>query len=206
MRTAKIHFEQNIERVKHLGAIYKSINNQTTSILDISDILRAQYVMLVSALDHFIHEVVRIGMIETYNNSRKPTKTFKEFILSIPEEILFKKAIMEVKNNQWLDYQIRHRNGFKSFQRADKIGEAILLIKDIKLWDEIEDILGTDSKILKKKLNLIVERRNQIAHEADIEPTYQTLRNIESRDINDSIEFIENLVRAIYQICELPSH
>jgi hypothetical protein len=48
MQSAKVHFEQNIIRVKNLGAIYASINLQTTPILDLSDILRAQYVMLVS--------------------------------------------------------------------------------------------------------------------------------------------------------------
>ena len=91
MKSAKIHFEQNIVRVKNLGAIYKSVNSQTTQILDLSDILRAQYVMLVSALDHFIHE----NNIEPY------------------------------KDNIWLDYQIRYKNSFKSFQQANKIEEAL---------------------------------------------------------------------------------
>jgi len=198
MKSAKIHFEKNIIRVKNLGAIYQSINSNTTQILDLSDILRAQYVMLVSALDHFIHEIIRIGMIEIYNNKREPTKEFKTFILTLDEKILFKKAIMEDKNDTWLEYQIRVRNGFKSFQQADKIKEAMLLIIDKDIWNELSSVLNQDSKILKNRLNLIVDRRNQIAHEADIEPIYHELREIDIEDINNSILFIESIVKTIY--------
>ena len=154
--------------------------------------------MLVSALDHFIHEIIRIGMIEIYNNKREPTKEFKTFILTLDEKILFKKAIMEDKNDTWLEYQIRVRNGFKSFQQADKIKEAMLLIIDKDIWNELSSVLNQDSKILKNRLNLIVDRRNQIAHEADIEPIYHELREIDIEDINNSILFIESIVKTIY--------
>ncbi len=200
MKSAKRHFEQNIIRVKELGNIYKAITSQTANILDLSDILRAEYVMLISALDHFIHEIVRIGMIEIYNNKRKPTKEFKEFILNLDKKILFEKAIMEEKNNEWLDYQIRYKNGFKSFQQADKIEEAILIILEIDFWKELSKELNQNKRDLKYRLNLIVERRNQIAHEADIEPTYQNLREIKLEDIENSIKFIEDLVNATYEI------
>ncbi len=202
MKSAKKHFEQNIERVKNLGNIYKTINLQTTRVLDLSDILRAQYVLLVSALDHFVHEIVRLGMIEIYNEKRKVTKEFKAFILSIDKDVLFKKAIMEQKDDIWLDYQIRHKNGFKSFQQADKLKEAMLLIIDTDIWEQVAQILNEDIKSLKNRLNLIIDRRNQIAHEADIEPTYQELRDIHIDDINDSIKYIENLVTTIFEICK----
>lgn len=196
MTSAKIHFEQNILRVKNLGLIYQNIQTQTTENLD--DILRAQYVMLVSALDHFIHEIVRLGMIETYNNNRTPTKSFKDFILNSDKNILFQKAIMEEKNSGWLNGQIRHRNGFKSFQEADKIKEALLLILDKDIWEEVSEILDTD---IKRKLNLIIDRRNQISHEADIEPINQELREIREDDIIYSIDLIESLVNTIFEVC-----
>jgi len=203
MKSAKQHFQNNIIRVKNLGAIYKAINSQITNILDLSDILRAQYVMLISSLDHFIHEVVRIGMLEIYNQKRKPTKAFKEFIFSLDKKILFEKAIMQEKNDEWLNWQIRYRNGFKSFQQANKIEEAMLLIDEESIWKSISLITNQNYKDLKNKLDLIVNRRNQIAHEADIEPIYKELRDIYIEDIENSIEFIEFLVEKIYQISEL---
>jgi len=213
MQSAKVHFEQNIIRVKNLGAIYGSINLQTTAILDLSDILRAQYVMLVSALDYFIHEIIRIGMLETYKNKRKATKEFKAFMLSLSKDILFDKAIMveiinpktdnleAYKDIDWLNHQIRYRNGFKSFQEADKIKEAMLLIIDTDIWEEVANNLEDDVRQIKRKLNLIIDRRNQISHEADIEPTYQELRTIYVEDVKDSIIFIESLVEVIFNFC-----
>jgi len=201
MQSAKVHFEQNIIRVKNLGTIYESINLQTTPSLDLSDILRAQYVMLVSALDHFIHELVRFGMIEIYNKNRKATKKFQEFIFSTKKDILFKKAIMEEKSDVWLNHQIRYRNGFKSFQEADKIQEAMFLIIDTDIWKEVADNLDNDINQIKRRLNLIIDRRNQISHEADIEPTYQELRTIYIDDVQDSILFIESLVEVIFNFC-----
>ncbi|MFZ2969084.1 MAG: HEPN domain-containing protein [Sulfuricurvum sp.] len=200
METAKIHFEQNIVRVKNLGKLHQAIADKSINELDSSDILRAQYVMLVSALDHFIHEIVRIGILEIYNTKRKPTEEFKKFIFATDENVLLKKAILEDKNNTWLDHQVRHRNGFKSFQQADKIEEAILLIDRRNLWSELTLLLKEDKEDLKKQLNLIVERRNQIAHEADIEPTYKELREIKTEDVEDSIAFIEKIVNSITQI------
>ena len=201
MQSAKVHFEQNIIRVKNLGAIYGSINLQATAILDLSDILRAQYVMLVSALDYFIHELVRFGMIEIYNGNRRVTKEFKEFIFSTDKNTLFQKAIMEEKSDVWLNHQIRYRNGFKSFQEADKIKEAMLLIIDTDIWEEVANNLEGDIRQIKRKLNLIIDRRNQISHEADIEPTYQELRTIYVEDVKDSIVFIESLVEVIFNFC-----
>ncbi len=199
MKNVKLHFEQNIIRVKNLGLIYNTIG--TSSTLDLSDILRAQYVMLVSALDHFIHELVKFGMLEIYNGNRKVTKKFKQFILSTDKDILFQKAIMEEKNDVWIDYQIRHRNGFKSFQEAEKIKEAISLIIDTNIWEEITTNSESGFQQIKRKLNLIIDRRNQISHEADIEPTYQELRTIYIDDVKDSILFIESLINRIYNFC-----
>jgi len=60
MQTVINQFRTNISRVRNLGSIFGALNSQTTSVLDLSDILRAELVLAVSALDHFIHELVRL--------------------------------------------------------------------------------------------------------------------------------------------------
>lgn len=219
MKTAKIHFEQNLIRIKSLGQLYKVISSSEIDDLEPTDILRAQYVMLVSALDHFIHEIIRLGMLEIYKNERTYTKDFQEFILALDKNILFKNAVMEEKNPHWLDYQIRRLNGYKSFQQAEKISEAIKLIlkTDVVIrdkidknktkqkncfWNNVANLMKrlNEEESIIKQLNFIIERRNQIAHEADIEPTYGELREMKEIDIEESITFIENIVQAIYLV------
>ena len=53
-RQAKIEqFRENIERVQALGGLHQAFGTVTTAAIDLTDLLRAQIVMLVSALDHY---------------------------------------------------------------------------------------------------------------------------------------------------------
>jgi len=101
----------------------------------------------------------------------------------------------------WLETEIRTNLGYRSFQQADKIAEAIHLISDVKLWGEVAQRLSQDAENVKGQLKLIVNRRNQIAHEADLDPTVPGNRwPIDAPLVNDSINFIEQVVESIHGI------
>ncbi len=69
MNRAIDQFNINIETVKHLGVIYSAFENHLTPAVDLSDILRSEIVLAVSALDCFIHDLVRIGMSKIFERS-----------------------------------------------------------------------------------------------------------------------------------------
>jgi cell fate (sporulation/competence/biofilm development) regulator YmcA (YheA/YmcA/DUF963 family) len=102
----------------------------------------------------------------------------------------------------WLEDEIRERLSYQSFQQADKIAEAFRYISDQKLWDEIAIKMGRSPKEVKQQLNFIVDRRNKIAHEADIDPTYGTGNRWEIDDslVSEAVDFIEQLVESIHQV------
>ena len=90
------------------------------------------------------------------------------------------------------------------FSTPDKITEAIHLISNVKLWDEIGKKMGKNASDVKTQLNLIIDRRNCIAHEADIDPSYPDSRwPIDESIVDESIDFIENVAESIYVICKL---
>lgn len=101
----------------------------------------------------------------------------------------------------WLEDEIRERLGYQSFQQPDKIADAIRLISDEKLWDEVSTKLGKDTKDVKQQLSAIVDRRNKIAHEADIDPTFGigSRWNIDEVLVNDAVDFIEQVIESIHQ-------
>ncbi len=198
MRSALDQFQTNIERVRNLGAIYKVLNAQTTEILDLSDLLRAEFVMAVSALDQYIHEIVRLGMLEAYHGERTHAQASLRFKITL-ESVL--QGISIPTSDNWLDDQIKLRHAYQSFQHPDKIADAVRLISDIQLWNEVASHLGMPAQDVKQKLNLIVNRRNQIAHEADIDPSFPGQRwPIDEILADDAIDFIEQLVNTIYLI------
>lgn len=83
MKAAIDRFRINIRYVRNLSAIHKALTAQTTSALDLSDILRSELVLSVSALDKYIHDIVRIGMLEEYQSIRPKTKNFLQSSISM---------------------------------------------------------------------------------------------------------------------------
>jgi len=199
MKSAIDQFRENIVRVRSLGAIHGAIKAQTTIALDLSDILRAQLVLAASALDHYVHEVVRLGMLEIHAGHRNSTPAFLKFPITMENVHQTMTTPISV---DWLETAIRTRNGWQSFQQPDNISNAIRLISDIRLWDEVALSLGAESSsLVKEQLKLIVERRNKIAHEADIDPTFPGKRwPIDEKLVNDATDFIEQIVETIHRL------
>jgi hypothetical protein len=107
-----------------------------------------------------------------------------------------------LNSTSWLESEIRERLGYQSFQQADKVADAIRYISDKKLWDEVSTKIAKPAKDMKQELNSIVDRRNKIAHEADIDPTFNIggRWNIDEVMVGDAVNFIETLVESIHQV------
>jgi hypothetical protein len=105
-------------------------------------------------------------------------------------------------NTAWLEDEIRESLGYQSFQQPDKIADAIRLISDKKLWEEVATRMNKEAEYIKQQLNAIVYRRNKIAHEADIDPTYNLgyLFPIDELLVSDAVTFLEQVVENIHQI------
>jgi len=110
--------------------------------------------------------------------------------------------VNRLNNTSWLESEIRERLGYQSFQQADKIADAIRYISDKKLWDELAVRMTTTAQDVKQQLNSIVDRRNKIAHEADINPAFGIAErwNINDILVGDAVDFIEILVESIHQV------
>lgn len=198
MKAAFERFRRNLSYVRHLGAIHNALEAQTTAVLDLSDILRAQLVMAVSALDHYVHEVVRLGMLEIYRGCRRKTPGYLQFSVTLQS---VGEVLSVVGSDEWLDGEIRLRHGWQSFQKAERIADAIRLISDKPLWEEVAHHLGNTSQNVKQRLNLIVDRRNKIAHEADIDPTFPDSRwPIDAALVTQAVDFLEQVAESIYRI------
>jgi hypothetical protein len=198
MKEAIDEFRVNMGRVRNLGAIYQTLRNQMTPIVDLSDILRAELVLAVSAFDHYIHALTRIGMIEVYRGHRPQTPAFLRFAVSL-ENIL--QGMADPQNINWLNHEIQTRHGWQSFQQPDKVADAIRHISQVRLWEEVASQLGRTAQDVKQQLNLIVDRRNKIAHEADRNPEYPVNRwPIDEEMVDTSIRFIEDIAETIFTI------
>ena len=192
-------FRDDIERVQTLGALYDTFSQQITSALDLTDLLRSQIVMAVSALDHYIHETTRVGMLEVYDGKRPQTSAFLRF--QIKMEATLQGIAATPGDNRWLDEEIRRNHGHLPFQHPDKIADAIRLFSTCRLWDSVALELNLKVEDVKNQLQLILGRRNQIVHESDLDPSSPGNRwGISSSDSVKAINFIQELGETIYVV------
>ena len=199
MREAIERFRANLTRTRTLGSIVAALSSRTTA--DLADVLRAELVLSVSALDHYVHEVVRLGMLESYRGERPRTTQFQGFQISLGRA-LDALALSGSADDNWINDEIRARHSFRSFQTPNNIASAIRLISDVALWSRVAQRMGTPADDLTERLRAIIDRRNKIAHEADMSPPpHEDDRlEIDRRMVSDAVDFLEQLVEAIHEI------
>ncbi len=209
-------FRENIIRVRNLDGLHTALDNTltadvdltdilraqivwtTTTLVDLTDILRAQIVMIVSTLDHYIHEITRVGMLEVYKGERPQTDAFLRFKENVESAL---KEAPNASQSEWFDSEIRKRHGHRSFQRPDNIAKAVRLFSSCKLWQDVAEQLNLDAENVKNELIAIIDRRNKIAHEADLDPSYPDIITrwpISPEDVASTLDFIEKVCEAIH--------
>lgn len=194
MQSALEGFNASSERVRGLGGLHSALHSLTTPAIDSSDLLRAQIVLTVSALDYFVHEIVVLGMLETFQGVRSPTVAFNRQRVS-------GHLLLGARSAATFETDVRERHSVLSFQQPEKVADAVRLISEKPLWAEVSRMLGRTEQSVKAELKLIVERRNKIAHEADIDPSYPGARwPIVPQDTATALVFTEQVVDAIFKV------
>lgn len=194
MHQAFSNFQEGIKRAREIGGLHAAVKALTTQAIDPSDLLRAQVVMAVSILDFFIHEITLLGMIEILKGTRPATEAFKKYRISAK---IFTTNLTNMV--QFFEEDIREKHSYLSFQQPEKIADAIRLISEKSLWKSVSLQLSRSENDIKTELKLITERRNKIAHEADLDPSFPGTRwPIQPHDCDKLINFIEEIGGAIY--------
>jgi RiboL-PSP-HEPN len=193
-------------RCDHLSTIHSYVSTSTTSALNADELLRSEWVARVSALDLFVHELVTQRMLSIFDGSietlplkysafKLPLKTVERLISPAPGT--FSRGIFEL--------EVRSQLSKDTFQMPEAIADAVRCCSGVELWNEIALELDANvstknerAKGLKRQLALIIERRNKIAHEGDIEPSFLRSSNPITRDQLESVStFIRKIVESI---------
>lgn len=183
---------------------------------DLTDLLRSELVNIVSAMDRFIHEVVRIGIINTYLGISSQTDKCKTIPVSFATmnkvlecRLIEKPTCNEEIADYWINKEIVSILKTMSFQKISKIKDALSYIWDVSY--KIPAIISkmqyvfpgtTDNekqRYLEEKIDLIVSRRNQIVHEADYDISTLSKQAIDIDWLDDTILFIKEFTYSIYE-------
>jgi hypothetical protein len=200
MRSALNVFDALMKQTKVSDGLYQYFKTQAVP-LDLSDLLRWQWVLAVSSLDKYVHDVVRIGMVEEFKGIRPPTPKFQDFKINMKKyDAINCSSSPDVE----FENEIMRQHSFLAFQLPDKISDALSFIWDEKnKWDIIVQNMTTiiSPNDAKTKLKNIVTRRNQIVHEGDCLTTIFPLEQqpVRFEDVQDVLNFVKEIAGAIYK-------
>lgn len=190
-------FLKLVEDTKNVKTVYEYIENTMKAPIDASDLLRWQWVQCISAFDKFIHDVVKVGMIEIFQGNRPTTPKYNSFQVDIQtysnmnSSPLMASTIFEQK--------IILKHSFLAFQDPSKVADALSYIwSDNDKWSTISSMVGMNRNDCVTFLKNAVIRRNQIVHEGDYTDLLSKRQDIYEQDIIDVREFVLKVGRAIY--------
>jgi hypothetical protein len=190
MMTAKNIFDNNVKSINELGALYDYFCPQLPAI-DLTELLRAQYVMIVSALDYYIHNRVREGLLNIFYDDSKDTPGINIPLRTM--KILLHETNRDVQK-RILDAEVKNILSKDTYQSSRNIEGALGLIEIKKIWSKIAKNANYSTDDITKRLNLIVMRRNKIAHESDINSITGDKELIDKKTVSETIDFIQMLI------------
>lgn len=179
--------------------LYRALKGLDGQAVDPADVLRWQWTQSVSALDKLVHDLVRIGMMETFLGKRVPTTKYGTFAMTL-NNFLQIAAASSGGRVSIFEHIVLERHSHNSFQDPDKISDALSLIWDEQhKWQVLAGDLSLSQEDARSKLKSIVERRNQIVHEGDFLSQNLSRQVINQRDVRDVVTFVRKLGNAIFK-------
>lgn len=194
MTAAKLKFDDHFSECGDALAIYKHLK---ASGYEASFGLRFIWIAAVSALDHYITElIIEIGTQKFDSGAPQCDKMLNE-------TTSFQSATSFVGMNS-VDSILHFRNcisvaiRYRSFQSAKNIADGLSFIwPETSKWDRLGAVLGISASVARSRLNAIVERRNLIAHNADFDDAAGVRMTADETDSEVVISYIPQLVEAI---------
>jgi hypothetical protein len=164
-------FEHALQRSSQMISLYDALMALRPRDPANDDALRSAYIQAVSSFDFFAHELALVEAVYRFANCIRTRN------ISLPMEIVTI-SDLEVRINEATNY-IRSVNSYKAFVDPNKLAE-MLSCYCLEPWNAIfrefsnlnPDSEFKDSGELKALLKNVWKRRNQIAHEADVNPTF----------------------------------
>mgnify|MGYP000001550881 CR=1 FL=1 len=171
------YFNSVWARADLFAALHGYMSSGTTAALNPDELLRAEWVMRVSALDLYVHELIAEKLLEIFNGVRPVCPGFQKLQISSQTMLTLISHTSGRAGGAVFDLEIRDKLSRVTYQYPDDIADGIRLVSPIELWNTVAAHQGavggaikTEAANLKISLKQIVGRRNKIVHEGDLQP------------------------------------
>ncbi|MEU3228613.1 hypothetical protein [Nocardiopsis alba] len=170
-------FESNLSYARNMvtgGRALEGLRGLAVNYGDLAaahpeDLYRAAWSQAVSALDHWLHQEVLEHAVALVRSPERPLPD-RLAKLKMPFSTVEQMADNSVDSvfAEFIEEEIRR----DTYQRSKGIGEGLRLITHLnaqQIWERIAEGLGTNAAAARDRQDKIVDRRNRIAHQADLD-------------------------------------
>jgi len=178
--TPRVLFEGLWQRGDALATLYESLVSIGVPQARADELLRAEWVARLAALDLYVHELVAGRMVSQFEGQLPAAAGFSKFKVSAETLRRVASAQTAAERTAAFDLDVRAQLALVTFQMPDKIADGVRFTSDVRLWEAVASNQNPTApkgqikqlqKDLKTTLSAIVERRNKIAHEGDLKPS-----------------------------------
>lgn len=193
-------YKPNSKTIKELNDIHKAVTLHLPLLTEpAEEILRAQLVHIVSAFDCYMHDCVRICLMEIFCGTRS-NENKGAFHLSFESLVTVEKGQTKLEKQHLLESIIVKKISEDSYHSPKGVEYALSLIGIKRVWKLLSTKLNIDPYEIRMQLALIVDRRNKIVHEADYNSVTGSKTPINSKHVESVIDFIDKCVIALDDI------
>lgn len=194
MTVAKNKFDSHISQCAEAITIYEFLEGHGYNA-DFG--LRFVWVASVSALDHYVTELVVEKATEHFSNGVElSAKLSSEGVplasLQKMQAVSAAQAVVEFRTI------VSNAVRFRTFQKADDVVDGLAYVWNEKhKWVKIAGSIGVPAQNAKRKLNGICTRRDLIVHNADYNEVTGELAPCIHSDAEEVITYVSKIVAAI---------
>ena len=136
----------------------------------LNELLRAATVSIVAAFDRYCHELIAAKVVKALSagNVSGPLLKFRIPVVEARKAILHAKKPKSRPMNL-IRESVRSVLHEDTFQRPDAVARGLKMIGIEKLWTQCGAALGCDGSHVTRTLDRIIDHRNRIVHEGDIQ-------------------------------------
>jgi hypothetical protein len=161
--------------------------------------LRFVWVASVSALDHYITELIIEKSTEHFSNGSSLSQKLSNEGVPI-SSLMTMHALPAFQTQAVVEFRSIVSNSvrFRTFQKAEGVADGLAYIWNEKhKWDKIAAFINMPTKDAKRKLNGICTRRDLIVHNADYNEATGDLTPCIRTDAQEVVDYVGRVVDAI---------
>ncbi|WP_052358052.1 hypothetical protein [Nocardiopsis alba] len=197
-------FESNLSYARNMvtgGRALEGLRGLAVNYGDLAaarpeDLYRAAWSQAVSALDHWLHQEVLEHAVALVRSPERPLPD-RLAKLKMPFSTVEQMADNSVDSvfAEFIEEEIRR----DTYQRSKGIGEGLRLVAHLnaqQIWERIAEGLGTNAAAARDRQDKIVDRRNRIAHQADLDRDGQRTP-MSADEVEAAVVWIESVAEQI---------